>query len=409
MKDSKIFISYAWGGESEDVVDNLYPVLKEIGLNVIRDKIDLAYKGNIKEFMQQIGEGQAIIVIISDKYLRSENCMYEMLEIYRSKEVWQRIFPVVLSDAKIYDEIERIDYLNFWDERIEKLNEAISGIKNKAGIGKTIEKINEFTDIRRIIDEIMDMLRNMNTLTTQMHIDSDFGHLTSALDKYLQEISKPKVKKKKKFIVPLATVVVLIALFFVFKDKIIPNYKVPEQDSANTAKVDSPETDTILVDKDTIPDKPDNNSQNTKNTDMVKPVEEFKVEVSTNKGKSPVFVAKEEVQIYFKSNKPAYIRVLYRMADNTIILLMDNYKIKASEINKKIPIPNTFLVSEPFGSEQLQIYAQTTKFKALNTSQYGEYTLVNDDWEQADEMSQKGLVLKKEFAKHKITVITKAE
>ena len=178
---SEIFISYAWGGDSEELVNKLYPILVANGFHVIRDKIDLGYKGNIKEFMERIGRGNAIVVVISDKYLRSENCMFEVIEIHKNKDTWDRVFPIVLRDARIYDEIERIDYLVYWDNRVAELNAKIKTIQNAAGIGAVIEKMNQFTDIRRMNDEIMGMLRDMNTLTPEMHEKAGFEVLIKAL------------------------------------------------------------------------------------------------------------------------------------------------------------------------------------------------------------------------------------
>lgn len=66
-----IFISYAWGGEREEIVNQIDKSLQERGVKITRDKRDLGYKGSIKEFMERIGKGNCIIVVISDKYLRS--------------------------------------------------------------------------------------------------------------------------------------------------------------------------------------------------------------------------------------------------------------------------------------------------------------------------------------------------
>jgi len=186
MEKPEIFVSYGWGGESETVVNKIYEQLVEKSYNIIRDKIDLGYKGNIKQFMQTIGKGKCVIVVISDKYLKSENCMYEMLEIKKNGDVYDRIFPVVLSDARIYDEIDRIDYLNYWDDKVYELQEKIKTIRNPVGTGQVIEKINQYNDIRRIIDEITDMLRNMNTLTPTMHNDTNFEALVKAMDTKIQ-------------------------------------------------------------------------------------------------------------------------------------------------------------------------------------------------------------------------------
>ena len=67
-EDSRaVFISYAWGGESEDLVNQLDTALQARGITVIRDKRDLGFKGRIKAFMEEIGRGKAVVVVISEK------------------------------------------------------------------------------------------------------------------------------------------------------------------------------------------------------------------------------------------------------------------------------------------------------------------------------------------------------
>src|SRR5687768_458094 len=108
----EIFFSYAWGDENEHgesrekIVDELYKSLIEDGYLVIRDKVDGIYKGLISEFMRRIGRGNCIVIAISNKYLKSPNCMFELLEIYRKSnseinEMKEKIFPLILNDAKI--------------------------------------------------------------------------------------------------------------------------------------------------------------------------------------------------------------------------------------------------------------------------------------------------------------------
>src|SRR5215213_5077553 len=99
--EQAVFISYAWGGEREQVVNQIDQALQAQGLKIIRDKRDLGFKGSIREFMERIGQGNCVIVVVSDKYLRSENCMYELVEIAENKQFQDRIFPVVLGDANI--------------------------------------------------------------------------------------------------------------------------------------------------------------------------------------------------------------------------------------------------------------------------------------------------------------------
>ena len=66
--EQTVFISYAWGGEREEIVDQIDKALQKRGIKITRDKRDLEYKGSIKEFMERIGQGSSVIVVVSDKY-----------------------------------------------------------------------------------------------------------------------------------------------------------------------------------------------------------------------------------------------------------------------------------------------------------------------------------------------------
>lgn len=185
-----IYISYAWGenGEAkEQIVDDLYATLTEKGYNLIRDKINLGYKGDIGKFMDLIGTGAYIIVVVSNKYLTSKNCMYEMQAINKNKDIETRIFPIVLEDAKIYDPNERLNYNKFWQNEKTKLNKNYNELEDKSYTGETLAELNNYDDFRRIIDEITKMLANMNTLTPDMHKGSNFSALMNALDQQMQK------------------------------------------------------------------------------------------------------------------------------------------------------------------------------------------------------------------------------
>src|SRR5262245_11368494 len=126
--EQAVFISYAWGGEREEIVNQIDQTLQNRGVKIIRDKRELGYKGSIKEFMERIGRGNCVIVVVSDKYLRSPNCMFELVEIAENKQFHNRIFPIVLSDANIYDPVRRIEYVKYWEDKISELNNAMKSV-----------------------------------------------------------------------------------------------------------------------------------------------------------------------------------------------------------------------------------------------------------------------------------------
>jgi len=183
--EQAVFISYAWGGEREDVVNQIDQVLQTRGIKIIRDKRDLGYKGSINEFMERIGRGNCVIVVISDKYLRSPNCMFELVEIAEGKQFHDRIFPIVLGDANIYDPIKRIDYVKHWEVKRAELADAMRTL-DPANLQGIRDDMDLYDRIRDEISGLTSTLKDMNTLTPDIHRDADFSQLYDAIVKRLE-------------------------------------------------------------------------------------------------------------------------------------------------------------------------------------------------------------------------------
>ncbi len=185
-ENKQVYISYAWGGESERIVNELDTDLKAKGIEVVRDKRDLGFKGMIRDFMQEIGRGHAVIVVISDKYLKSPNCMFELVEIAKNKDFYDRIFPIVLGDADIYNPVQRIAYIKHWEDKLKELDEAMKSVSS-ANLQGMREEIDSYDEIRDNISNLTFFLKDMNTLTAEMHENSNFSSLISALEDRLQK------------------------------------------------------------------------------------------------------------------------------------------------------------------------------------------------------------------------------
>jgi len=184
--EQTIFVSYAWGGEREEIVNQIDQDLQARGIKITRDKRDLGYKGSIKEFMERIGQGNCVIVVVSDKYLRSPNCMFELVEIAENKQFHDRIFPIVLGDADIYDPIKRLGYVRHWEVKRAELADAMKTV-DPANLHGIREDMDLYDRIRDKISGLASILKDMNTLTPEMHQDSNFSILYDAIEKRLKE------------------------------------------------------------------------------------------------------------------------------------------------------------------------------------------------------------------------------
>jgi len=181
-----VYISYAHGQAWEHIVDELDRNFQARGIEIIRDLRNLGYKGSIKAFMESIGRGRYVIVVISDKYLKSEHCMFELLEIAHHGDFQQRIFPIVLEDADIYKAIERIRYIKYWEQRIAELDTAMKEV-GSANLHGIREAIDLYTRIRHQIAGLTDILSDMLVLTPEMHRGSDFESLYQAIEATMEQ------------------------------------------------------------------------------------------------------------------------------------------------------------------------------------------------------------------------------
>jgi len=172
----EIFVSYAWSTETNALVGSLQEALKVYGIRLLRDREEVRYKDSIRDFMRRIGQGKAVIVVISEKYLKSENCMFEMVEIAKAQSLRERIFPIVLPDANIYKATGRVGYLQHWESEIGLLDGALKTVRAD-NLTKLHEDLDLYSEIRRLFDRITDTLRDLNALTPDQHEGSGFDEL----------------------------------------------------------------------------------------------------------------------------------------------------------------------------------------------------------------------------------------
>lgn len=182
----QIFISYAWGGDSEALVNQLDEAFQARGVTIVCDKQDLGFKGRIKSFMESFGRGKCVILVISEKYLKSENCLFELLQVAKHGDFTDRIFPVVLDDARIYKAKDRIGYVRYWEQQIQELDAEMKTV-SAAHMNGFREDIDLYSEIRTHLPRLADILKDMNALTPDIHRKSDFGELFDAVMAKLEE------------------------------------------------------------------------------------------------------------------------------------------------------------------------------------------------------------------------------
>jgi internalin A len=144
-REPQVFVSYAWGDDTpeglqrSELVDSLCEELRQQGVSVRRDCDELKPGMLISEFMDRLAGGDFIVAVISDKYLRSEYCMYELFRIYRNcsdkpQRFQRKVVPLILADARLGSLGDRLKRAIHWTKQENDLKPLIEGNVGAVGI-----------------------------------------------------------------------------------------------------------------------------------------------------------------------------------------------------------------------------------------------------------------------------------
>lgn len=184
MTNPAIFVSYSWKPESKAVVDEIQSVLKTQNIEIQRDINVLNYKGKITEFMQLIGKGKIIILVIGKDYLESENCMYELMQIASQGDIYERIVPIYLPSANIHKVILRAKYVKLWTEQYKE----IENLDATTLVNIPQEDVHLYRAISQEIGKLMQFLANINALSVEMHQENNWKDAIHTIKSMMQKL-----------------------------------------------------------------------------------------------------------------------------------------------------------------------------------------------------------------------------
>lgn len=154
-----LFVSYCQkDGVYADNID-LYFEGKEIKLH--RDIRDISSWKSIRAYMQSIRDMDYAVLIITDDYLKSFNCMYEVIEVMKERNFQDKIFPVIVEKS-IYNSTGRIKYITYWQDQFKKLKAEMIKIEDVINAGSVIDDLKRTQNIIINIDEFLGKVSDMN-------------------------------------------------------------------------------------------------------------------------------------------------------------------------------------------------------------------------------------------------------
>jgi hypothetical protein len=174
-------VSYSWRAEEETrLVDKLEAACKERGIELQRDKNKIGHGRSIRAYMDELGAGHHVVVVLSDAYLKSRYCMYELREVARHGQFRERVLPIVLAGTRCQEHEDRIPYIQHWEAKLSKLDEGLKRI-GRVRTRNLNDALDDYADFRSHLDEWLQVLADMNTLTQDVHVGTDFEALLNRL------------------------------------------------------------------------------------------------------------------------------------------------------------------------------------------------------------------------------------
>lgn len=164
-KKPTLFLSYSQKDSSiADIIENQLKYETNDGIKISR-YTRVPYKGSFKAFMNSIQEHDFVLCLVSDNYLKSQGCMYEVGEIIKDHRFEEKLLFVVLGEndrkyypdnvanfapAKIYgSERNRLQYIQYWKTEYNELKEVMDKIDDKEALVRASEELREVGKIYR--------------------------------------------------------------------------------------------------------------------------------------------------------------------------------------------------------------------------------------------------------------------
>lgn len=151
----RVFISYSWNDKR--VADTLDILFSSKEIVIQRDIRDIDYKESIKDYMRRIRDADYCIMLISESYLKSKNCMYEVLEFIKDPNYFHKILPFIIGKVEIFAAEKRALYVKFWENEFNRIN-SLRETVNVLGQVDLLEELKIIDNIQKNISEFLEII-----------------------------------------------------------------------------------------------------------------------------------------------------------------------------------------------------------------------------------------------------------
>ena len=191
-EDKRLFLSYCWA--DKDIANYVDDYCSNHNIPIVRDIRDIGKWESIKLYMRKIRNSDYALLIITPRYLKSKNCMYEIMEMMKEINYNRKIVPLVLPDANVFNEAGKLDYIGYWKTEYDNLLQKINEVGDLIA---TIEVQQELKIINEIYKNIGEFMKLISDIYCPQNVDDFCNALTTKL--FLSNVPDSSVNEKYTF------------------------------------------------------------------------------------------------------------------------------------------------------------------------------------------------------------------
>jgi hypothetical protein len=182
----ELYVSCCHEEASRTVVETLRQACEARNIKLRLDSDEIRHRKPLTSFTQSFDGTDAVVILLSYGYLKSEHCMLELLELERDGRFAEKMFPVSLEDCDGNDPVSRLQIVSYWQERTARLQKDIQALNKLNHIEFCYKVLTRYCRIQDEIDRVMQTLGDMASPIGDAHIDISIGKLLDDVETRLR-------------------------------------------------------------------------------------------------------------------------------------------------------------------------------------------------------------------------------
>jgi len=183
---TRIFLSYSHS--NIDIANRVDNIFNSKNISLTRDVRDLLPYSSLEKFMDTIRDHDYVIILISDEFLKSINCMYEVIQFIQEKKYIDRTFPIIIDkEVQIFNRSIHGEYIRYWQKKYRLLEIRIKSLRT-FGMISLHRELNKIERIQSNIGDFLDKVADLNCVSLEELESTDYKAIVDRINKFTNSI-----------------------------------------------------------------------------------------------------------------------------------------------------------------------------------------------------------------------------